>query len=556
MWEFKFVFRDDRLAEPFFEMLARMPEICGYRCRPQRSVRRVDHYFDTSKLKLDSIGTVLRIRQYGSSRNLEAVVKRQALGRNRETVYHSSGSVGISAKQLSRLQAGELPAVLQKPLAPFRLKERLANVASLVVDRQEILLSGRAGATAKLHLDRIEAIFPGQVRETIRDFEIELKSDQAAFPLSDRLRDYLQSVCGLIPITRSKLRRLSRSLARTAEPQPVILDMDTGVDDALAILLAMRSPELRVLGITTVGGNVDGAQTVKNTAAVLQQIWPMVRDRYPELPPVAQGRSLRTGAADASNVHGPDGLGGVSEKYFNPSANVLPNATRLFTDIVGSQKSKSVTLITTGPLSNLSGWIDCHPDSVERLKEVIAMGGVFFQAGNRSQVAEFNVHSDPDAARRVTEFCRGDGKPKKHVQTPTVPLTFVGLDVTHQVRFHREDLQRASARKGSDRHLDFIRGASRHYMRFYYRNEGLNGCYLHDPLAIGFAIDPSICQAESYHVEVENHGVFTSGMSVADDRPTRLFKNQALQATGVCYKVDAERFERLFQQRVLGGLGK
>jgi len=85
-------------------------------------------------------------------------------------------------------------------------------------------------------------------------------------------------------------------------------------------------------------------------------------------------------------------------------------------------------------------------------------------------------------------------------------------------------------------------------MDFYFRNEGLDGCYLYDPLAVALAVDPSLCQAEQYHVEVEDQGEFTSGTTVADYRSTRLFKDKMKEVTWVCYKVDAERFERMFRE--------
>ena len=93
-------------------------------------------------------------------------------------------------------------------------------------------------------------------------------------------------------------------------------------------------------------------------------------------------------------------------------------------------------------------------------------------------------------------------------------------------------------------------------MDFYRRNEGLNGCYLHDPLAVAYMIDPTLCEMEHYHVEVETKGEVTCGMTVADYRPTQIDRAKEKETTGVCVKVDAERFERMFMERVFGSLAR
>jgi len=179
------------------------------------------------------------------------------------------------------------------------------------------------------------------------------------------------------------------------------------------------------------------------------------------------------------------------------------------------------------------------------------MGGVFFQAGNRSPVAEFNIHTDPLAARKVVKFSRAPVSSGPYRWRENLPLTFVGLDVTHQVRFQRQVLEDALKKKPKDPNLLFTKEITGHYMDFYYRNEGLDGCYLHDPLAVAYVIDPSLCEARQFHVEVETRGEFTTGMTIADNRPTRLFKDKMKEVTWVCYKVDAERFEEMFYKRVL-----
>ncbi len=449
---------------------------------------------------------------------------------------------------------GKFPGNVGPVLTMFAGADRLEHILTLEVRRDIVQLMGKEGIIAVLNLDHIKAILPESEDVVAEDYEIELKSDREVFPEADVLRDFLCNAFGMIPITRSKLRRMAQLIRhkRDGGARKVILDMDTGVDDAMALLLAMQSPELEVLGITVVGGNVGVDQTARNTAAVLAHIHPFVKTRYPQLPFVAKGRKRPDGRPTAADVHGPDGLGGVSSKYFTEEAERLiqENAHNFFVDLMDAHPPGTITLVTTGPLTNPGHWIQTYPETVKRLQGIVSMGGVFFQAGNRSQAAEFNIHFDPASAREVVKFCRKPLSTGLGQWHETVPLTFVGLDVTQQVRLRRPVLEGAM-RAGKDGRPEFVRDVTRFYMDFYNRNEGLDGCYLHDPLTVGYAMDPSFCQAEQYHVEVEDSGEFTSGMTVADYRPTRLYKDKMKEVTWVCYKVDAERFERLFSRRVL-----
>jgi len=432
----------------------------------------------------------------------------------------------------------------------------LERIITLRVFRTVLSLRNETNIIGYLNLDRIEAMLPGSTDIQAEGYELELKSERNNFPEAEKLQDYLRNAFGMIPITRSKARRLShliRARKGDSRPHKVILDMDTGVDDALAIILAMNSPEIEVLGITTVSGNIDAKQAAKNTVAVLNIIRPNVSARYPKLPPVANGVMPASMLPDASDVHGPDGLGGVSGDYFTTNIPIYPDAQKLFTKIVNEHDTGTITLITTGPLSNVALWIENAPQSVGRLKQIISMGGVFFESGNRSQAAEFNIHADPASARKVVEFCREPLSSSRYSWHEFLPLVFIGLDVTHKVCFRMEKLKAAHESAKNKKLVSFIDKVTRCYMDFYYRNEGLNGCYLHDPLAVGYVIDPSLLQVEQYHVEVGgDQGYFTSGITVADYRPTRLFKDKMKEVTWIGYKVDSERFEKLFFARVLG----
>jgi len=555
-WEFKFTFRDNRMAAGFFNLIIGLRELAGYQCRrdDKARIQYSDYYFDTDDLGLERQGIVLRARQQ-KGLGTRLIMKKQAIGPNRELVYHKTAPFPLGIHGLKGLLDGEFPKQIETIVGLISGMETLRPIVTLEVRRQVVELNHPKGVVAQLHLDHIQAKLPGSETVAGEDYEVELKSDLETFPQADTLREYLQSVFGLIPITRSKLRRMTRLIRHSQECtacRKVILDMDPGVDDALALILALQSKELDVLGITVTGGNVSLNQTVRNACAVLT----LLKKNRPSLaaPPVAPGESLREGIEDAANVHGPDGLGGVCDRHLD--TDLLPGpddrACDLFRRLMYAHEPGTITLIATGPLTNLARWIRECPEAFNRLKEVIVMGGVFFQAGNRSQAAEFNVHSDPKAARAVVEFCRRPQSDSAYTWRETLPLTFVGLDVTHQVRLRREWVEEASRKRTKNPLSSFVQEITAHYMDFYFRNEGLNGCYLHDPLTVAYAIDPSLCQAEQYHVEVEDRGEFTSGMTVADYRPTRLYKDKIKEVTWVCYKVDADRFERLFRERVLG----
>ena len=552
-WEFKYIFRDDRMASGFFNLISGLEEFAGYRCRLKEKQDYYDYYFDSSDLKLESQAMVCRVRRYDHHQSYNLAIKRQALGPNREVIYHQTEPIQLTNNEFLDLQQGRFPNHLNSLFRVLCGNKKLEHLVTLKINRTILALQNNEENIAFLNLDHIKAMLPGSDQIQAVDFEVELKSSKEFFPEADMIGDYLRNAFGLIPVTRSKFRRLIRIIQTGKETgtRKVILDMDTGVDDALAIMLAINSPEIEVLGITTVGGNVDVGQSALNTLAVLEQTAAKT-GRYQKLPPVGKGLSLIEGKQDASNVHGPDGLGGVCRKYSGENdTKDFTDAADLFQRIISENDSGTVTLITTGPLTNVGHWIETCPDIVAKLKGIITMGGVFFDAGNRSEAAEFNVHSDPSSARRVVEFCRKPVSAGGREWKETIPLTFVGLDVTHRVRFRRQMIQQALKSDPQNQMLTFIKEITGCYMDFYYRNEGLDGCYLHDPLAVAYFINPSLCQAEQYIVEIEDSGVFTSGMTVADYRPTRLFKDKMKEVTWVCYKVDAHRFEKFFLKRVL-----
>jgi purine nucleosidase len=578
MWEYKFVFRDDRITPALFRMIGKLEEIAGYRCRPTSEVVYNDFYFDSDDLFLDCLGTACRIRSEGTSGKYGLSVKREAVGPDGKVVYIETEPIPIGRNQFRRLLRGNFSGDYEKTLETLAGLNKLRYLLNLRVARTILALSNDSGdLMGSLNMDRIEAFLPANPRTPIAvEYEMELKSSKERFPEANILKDYLRAAFNPIPAENSKLRRFAHMIPERRgdkQPRKVLLDMDTGVDDALAILFAMSSPEIEVLGITTTSGNADAVQAARNSAAVLHRIQKTVASyskdfarRYSRLPPIASSNLPGASTHGSPGFHGEDGFGGVGEKHFDPSFSIETDALALFKRIVREHEPGEITLITTGPLSNLSDWIERAPETVKRLREVISVGGVFFGSGNITQAAEFNIHADPASARRVVEFCREPVSQLHYRWRETLPLTFIGLDVTRKVRFQRKDLTEAienlerRSRKASPAReiegrlelLRFIEEFTREYMDFYYRSEGLDGCYLHDPLSVGFAINPSLYQREQYHVEIEDRGILTSGMTIADYRPTRFFKDRMKESTWICYKVNTGAFQKLFLERITG----
>jgi purine nucleosidase len=303
----------------------------------------------------------------------------------------------------------------------------------------------------------------------------------------------------------------------------VILDVDTGVDDALAVMLALRSPELEVLGITTVSGNVPVARCTANTLLVLEVV------DAPDIPVVMGAAApLAQTAFTAAEVHGPDGLGGVIRNYPIPSRQARQGATEFLLEMAGRFPGE-LTLIATGPLTNLAAAIQRDGRAVRALQGVTAMGGAIRVPGNVAPTVEFNFAVDPEAASIVL----GAG----------LNLTLVPLDVTEQIILTREAVEGA----GHGRLQAFIREMTGATMVFHRDVEGFDGMFLHDPLAVATVADPSLVRGQAVAVAVERRGELTAGMAVADFRR----RSKATPTATVCQEVDVARFMQLFDSRIL-----
>jgi purine nucleosidase len=304
----------------------------------------------------------------------------------------------------------------------------------------------------------------------------------------------------------------------------VLLDVDTGVDDALGIVLAVRSPELEVLGITTVSGNVPVDRCTANTLLVLEVLGASAI-------PVVSGAAapLAGKPRTAAEVHGADGLGDVTARYPAPSRQASEGAAEFLLETIRRFRGELI-LIATGPLTNLAMAIRRDRETMRRLSGLTVMGGAIRVPGNVGPTTEFNFAADPEAAGIVL----GAG----------LPLTLVPLDATQQVVLSREAVDEAS---GVGKLQAFIREMTATTMAFHRVHEGVDGMFLHDPLAVGIVADPSLARRQPMALAIERCGELTSGMSVADLRR----RSRASPTAAVCLEVEAARFLHLFSQRVL-----
>ena len=287
---------------------------------------------------------------------------------------------------------------------------------------------------------------------------------------------------------------------------PLLIDVDTGVDDALGLLYACACDSVNLLGVSAVAGNVGLVKATRNTRAVLALA---ERADIPVWPGCA--RSLLRHTRDASAVHGGSGLGYAV--LAEPPPNPTPrNAIDQIIACALAHRGELV-LVATGPLTNIAMALAREPELPSLLKRFVLMGGAFREGGNVTPAAEFNIWHDPEAARMVF---RGFGGPG------AAPLIAVGLDVTRQTRLLPAHLATLAERCAGTPHgaalMRFLEDATRHYFDFIEQREGERFFTMHDPLAIAAAIDPSLIETQGVAVDIETSGEMTDGMTIADWR--------------------------------------
>lgn len=273
-------------------------------------------------------------------------------------------------------------------------------------------------------------------------------------------------------------------------PSPVVIDTDPGVDDAFALLLAMRSPELEIEAVTPVAGNVPLDLTLPNALRMVE-----IAGRR-DIPVAAGARSpLLRRLVSAEYAHGENGLGGAvfPEPTLKP---VRESAAALIQQVVRKSPGK-VTLITLGPLTNIAAALSADRELAGMVGGLVMMGGSL-SGGNITPAAEFNIYVDPEAARMV--FQSG------------IPITMVGLDVTRKTTLTDDHLRALEATQTpvSQAAAKIARNAIAHT-----RERGfIAGPNMHDSLAVAAFLDPSLLQWKEYYVDVETAGELTAGETV------------------------------------------
>ncbi|OAG72387.1 inosine-uridine preferring nucleoside hydrolase [Gluconobacter japonicus] len=285
-------------------------------------------------------------------------------------------------------------------------------------------------------------------------------------------------------------------------PRRIIIDTDPGQDDAVAILLALASPELHVEAITTVAGNVPLSQTTKNACALLELAG---REDVPVYAGAA--RPLHKAPISAEHVHGETGMGGANLPEPRLRAQGIDAATHLV-DVLRKEPAGSITLVCLGPMTNLAHALTHAPDIAPKIARLVAMGGAQREGGNITPTAEFNFFVDPHAAKIVI--------------AAGIPTTLLPLDVTHRaIATPRRLAPIADLKTPVGDMVVRMLGAEDRFEKMKY---GWEGGALHDPLTIGWLLWPDLFSGRECNVEIEVEAPLCLGQSVVDlwkvtDRP-------------------------------------
>lgn len=311
------------------------------------------------------------------------------------------------------------------------------------------------------------------------------------------------------------------------EKRKVIIDCDPGIDDSLAILLAINSPELEVLGLTITSGNVPAKLGAKNALKALQMCQRLDIPVY-----IGEELPLERELVTAQDTHGEDGVG--ENFYEDVDAKILYGGVDFIIDTL--KNNKDVSIIALGPLTNIAKALMKDKKAFDNLDEFVSMGGAFRIHGNCSPVAEFNYWVDPHGADYVYK-----NLPKK--------IHMVGLDVTRKIVLTPniiEFINRLDKEKSK-----FITEITRFYIDFHWEQEGIIGCVINDPLAVAYFIDRNLCKGFDSYVEVVHDGV-AMGQSIVDS--FNFYKNEA--NAHVLTETDEKAFMKMFLKRIFKGYEK
>jgi pyrimidine-specific ribonucleoside hydrolase len=299
---------------------------------------------------------------------------------------------------------------------------------------------------------------------------------------------------------------------------PIVIDCDPGHDDAMAILLALASPEVELRGISTVAGNQTLDKTTRNALKVLELV-----DRTDVPVAVGADRPLQRELRTAANVHGESGLDGpdLPEPVTKP---VDGDAA----DVLAQWIEPGVVLVPTGPLTNVAALLERHPDARTRLGRIVWMGGAIAE-GNVTPAAEFNAYVDPEAAAIV--FASG------------IPVTMIGLDVTHKALF---DAAHADRLRGAGKAGKAVAELADFFLEFHRQRYRFDGAPIHDAMAVAQVIDPTLVETLECNIEIETDSTYCDGRTVVD----RWHVTQRPRNAHVGIDVDAQRFLELLVTRI------
>lgn len=301
----------------------------------------------------------------------------------------------------------------------------------------------------------------------------------------------------------------------------ILFDVDTGIDDALAMAYALNSPELNVLGFTTCFGNVPVEEATRNTLAILEKVGKMVPVYEGAASTFARGMSQHW----AKHIHGEDGLGNVLDEL--PTAQAEKGFAPDFIVEQVKRYPQEITIIAVGPLTNLALAIKGSPEIIPLVKEVIIMGGAVKVPGNITIHGEANIVADPEAAA--------------YVLSSGLQITLVGLDVTMQTLLPQSALNKW--RENGQETGQFFANMTDFYMEAYEEfSPGIGGCALHDPLAVGVAIDAGFVETERLHVEVITEGEEVGKTIGSSHKEPKI---------NVCTQVLADQFLAHFLSRII-----
>ena len=305
----------------------------------------------------------------------------------------------------------------------------------------------------------------------------------------------------------------------------VIIDCDPGIDDSLAIMLALKSPEIEVIGITIVCGNSPVEMGFGNAKKILKQMNRLDVPVY-----IGESTPLRRDYVNALDTHGEDGLG----ESFLPEVTGYQQQISAVDFLADVLKKEKVSIIELAPMTNLARLIQKDKEAFSCIEEIVSMGGSFKSHGNCSPVAEYNYWCDPDGASLVYETLHQNGQ-KIHM---------VGLDVTRKIVL-TPDLLEYMCRLNKETG-EFVKKITKFYFDFHWEWEHMIGCVINDPLAVAYFADHSLCSGFDAYTAVETGGI-SIGQTVVDSM--NFYKKESNSV--VLTQTDPVRFFTFFFSRLL-----